>query len=84
MAYTMIKQVPRARNQLKIASKMQWAPEHAEEFEQTWLLLADVYIQSSKFDMALDLLKKCILYNKVLDIIIIAIHYQPIKLLLYH
>lgn len=36
----------------------------AEEFEQSWLLLADVYIQSGKYDMAIELLRKCIQYNQ--------------------
>ena len=61
----LLKQVPRARNQLKIISKLQWTAQNAEDFEQAWLLLADLYIQSGKFDMAVDLLKKCIQYNRV-------------------
>ena len=61
----LLKQVPRARNQLKIASKVPWTPDNGEEFEQVWLLLADIYIQSGKYDVALDLLKKCVAYNQV-------------------
>ncbi len=64
-AHMLLKQVPRARNQLKIATKIPWTPENAAEFEQTWLLLADVFIQSGKYDVALELLKKCITHNKV-------------------
>lgn len=64
-AHMLLKQVPRARNQLKIASKIQWTPENAGEFEQAWLLLADIFIQSGKYDVALELLKKCVIYNKV-------------------
>lgn len=47
-----------ARNQLKriadIAKKSynaEWAP----EFERSWLLLADIYIQSAKYDLACSL-----------------------------
>ena len=68
-AHMMLKQVPRARNQLKIASKIQWTPENADDYEQTWLLLADIYIQSGKYDVALDLLKKCVVYNKVCSVV---------------
>ena len=64
-AHMILKQVPRARNQLKIASKVPWMPENAQDFEQAWLLLADIFIQSGKYDVALDLLKKCVMYNKV-------------------
>lgn len=66
-----LKQVPRARNQLKRVAKMQWTTEHAEEFEQSWLLLADVYIQTGKYDMAIELLKKCTNYNKVCRVALI-------------
>ncbi|KAH0621443.1 hypothetical protein JD844_022770 [Phrynosoma platyrhinos] len=52
IAYMILKQTPRARNQLKRISKMNWNPIDAEEFEKSWLLLADIYIQSSKYDMA--------------------------------
>ena len=41
------------------------SPQEAEYFEKSWLLLADIYIQTSKFDTATDLLKRCLLYNKV-------------------
>lgn len=65
IAHMMVKQVPRARNQLKIASKLPWIAEQSMEFEKTWLLLSDIYIQSGKHDLAQDLLIKCIKYNKV-------------------
>jgi len=63
-AYTMLKQTPRARNQLKRITKIPWNSEDSNDFEKSWLLLADIYIQSGKFDMAQDLLKKCLQYNK--------------------
>ncbi|XP_064019914.1 tetratricopeptide repeat protein 21B isoform X2 [Pogoniulus pusillus] len=63
-AYMILKQTPRARNQLKRISKMSWNPIDAEEFEKSWLLLADIYIQSAKYDMAGDLLKRCLRHNR--------------------
>ena len=63
--HMILKQTPRARNQLKRIAKMPWNPHDAEEFEQSWLLLADIYIQAGKYDMAIELLKKCTLYNQV-------------------
>ncbi|KAM4698341.1 tetratricopeptide repeat protein 21B isoform 1-T1 [Rhinophrynus dorsalis] len=63
-AYMILKQTPRARNQLKRISKMNWNPIDAEEFEKSWLLLADIYIQSGKYEMAGELLKRCLRHNK--------------------
>ncbi|XP_062313935.1 tetratricopeptide repeat protein 21B [Osmerus eperlanus] len=63
-AYMIIKQTPRARNQLKRIAKMNWSIVDADEFEKSWLLLADIYIQSGKYDMAADLLKRCLRHNK--------------------
>lgn len=64
-AYMILKQTPRARNQLKRIAKMNWNIIDAEEFEKSWLLLADIYIQSGKYDMAGELLKRCLRHNKV-------------------
>ncbi|XP_053925201.1 tetratricopeptide repeat protein 21B isoform X2 [Cuculus canorus] len=63
-AYMILKQTPRARNQLKRIAKMSWNPIDAEEFEKSWLLLADIYIQSAKYDMAGELLKRCLRHNR--------------------
>uniref|UniRef100_A0A6Q2YY18 Tetratricopeptide repeat domain 21B n=1 Tax=Esox lucius TaxID=8010 RepID=A0A6Q2YY18_ESOLU len=63
-AYMILKQTPRARNQLKRIAKMNWSIVDADEFEKSWLLLADIYIQSGKYDMASDLLKRCLRHNK--------------------
>uniref|UniRef100_A0AAV2JXT5 Tetratricopeptide repeat protein 21B n=1 Tax=Knipowitschia caucasica TaxID=637954 RepID=A0AAV2JXT5_KNICA len=63
-AFMMLKQTPRARTQLKRISKMNWMVEDADEFEKSWLLLADIYIHSGKYDMATELLKKCLHHNK--------------------
>jgi len=62
--HMILKQTPKARNQLKRIAKMDWNVEAAEEFEKSWLLLADVYIQSGKYDMSQELLKKCLEHNK--------------------
>lgn len=64
-AYMILKQTPRAKTQLKRISKMSWNPIDAEEFEKSWLLLADTYIQSAKYDMASELLKRCLRHNRV-------------------
>ncbi|XP_044149245.1 tetratricopeptide repeat protein 21A [Bufo gargarizans] len=63
-ACMILKQIPRARNQLKRLSKAHWTLEDAEDLEKSWLLLADVYIKSGKYDIATDLLKRCLKYNK--------------------
>ncbi|XP_035995285.1 tetratricopeptide repeat protein 21B isoform X2 [Fundulus heteroclitus] len=63
-AYMMLKQTARARNQLKRIAKMNWNVADADEFEKSWLLLADIYIHSGKYDMAGDLLKRCLNHNK--------------------
>lgn len=63
-AYTMLKQGQRAKNQLKRVVKTMWTFDDADYLERCWLLLADYYIQSSKYDMAADLLKRVQQHNK--------------------
>ncbi|CAN9497793.1 unnamed protein product [Ophioblennius macclurei] len=63
-AYMMLKLTPQARNQLKRIAKMNWSIVDADEFEKSWLLLADIYIHSGKYDMAGDLLQRCLKHNK--------------------
>lgn len=63
-AYMVLKQTPRARNQLKRITKNNWTMQDAEDLEKSWLLLADIYIQSAKYDMATELLKRCLSHNK--------------------
>ena len=36
-----------------------------DDLEKSWLLLADIYVQSGKYDMAQELLKRVLQYNKV-------------------
>ena len=52
------------RNALKRIAKMTYSHELADEFERGYLLLADIYIQKSKFDLAEDLCRRCLKYNK--------------------
>ncbi len=56
-AYMLQKQVPRARNCLKRVAKNPWTFEDAEYLEKCWILLADIYVQSGKYDMATELLR---------------------------
>lgn len=63
-AYVLLKQIPRARNQLKRVAKNVWNFEDAEYLERCWLLLADIYIQNSKYDMASELLRRVLQHNK--------------------
>lgn len=49
------KQVTKARNQLKRiadSAKKAYNPDFMDDFERAWLLLAEIYIQSSKYDLA--------------------------------
>lgn len=60
----LLKQTPKARTQLKRLAKAPWAPAEAEDLEKSWLLLADIYCQGGKFDLATELLRRCVQYNK--------------------
>ncbi|XP_070247681.1 tetratricopeptide repeat protein 21A isoform X5 [Myotis yumanensis] len=63
-AYMLLKQVPKARTQLKRLAKAPWSLAEAEDLEKSWLLLADIYCQGGKFDLASELLRRCVQYNK--------------------
>ncbi|XP_008155388.2 tetratricopeptide repeat protein 21A [Eptesicus fuscus] len=63
-AYMLLKQVPKARTQLKRLAKAPWALAEAEDLEKSWLLLADIYCQGGKFDLASELLRRCVQHNK--------------------
>jgi tetratricopeptide repeat protein 21B len=58
VGFMLLKQTPRARNQLKRLAKTEWNLEFGESIEKSWLLLADIYIQGGKYDLAVELLKK--------------------------
>ncbi len=60
----LLKQVPKARNQLKRISKMAYNQEQAECFEKCWLLLTDIFITGGKYDLAQGLCKRCLQYNR--------------------
>ncbi|XP_006161408.1 tetratricopeptide repeat protein 21A [Tupaia chinensis] len=63
-AYMLLKQTPKARTQLKRLAKAPWVLADAEDLERSWLLLADIYCQGGKFDLATELLRRCTQYNK--------------------
>jgi tetratricopeptide repeat protein 21B len=63
-ALMMLKQTPKARNQLKRIAKMDFQQQHCDQFERSWLMLADIYIAASKFDLAQELCKRCLVHNK--------------------
>ncbi|KAK9754892.1 Tetratricopeptide repeat [Popillia japonica] len=63
-AYSLLKQSQRAKNQLKRVAKNVWSFKDAEHLESCWLLLADYYMQSSKYDLASELLKKILQHNR--------------------
>ncbi|XP_043833873.1 tetratricopeptide repeat protein 21A isoform X1 [Dromiciops gliroides] len=63
-AYMILRQIPKARTQLKRLAKVPWALADAEDLEKSWILLADIYCQSGKFDIASELLRRCVQYNK--------------------
>lgn len=63
-AHVLLKQGQRAKNQLKRINKSSWTFEEAEYLERSWLLLADIYIQANKNDIASDLLQKVLKHNK--------------------
>ncbi|KAH7636639.1 tetratricopeptide repeat protein 21b-like [Dermatophagoides farinae] len=64
MAYMALKQTPKARNQLKRIAKNNWKYSEGDYLEKAWLLLADIHIQSNKFDNANELLKRILRYNR--------------------
>lgn len=63
-AYTLTKQQQRAKNQLKRVVKTQWNFEDAQYLEKCWLLLADQYLQSNKYESAGELISKVVQHNK--------------------
>ncbi|XP_076366451.1 LOW QUALITY PROTEIN: tetratricopeptide repeat protein 21B-like [Tachypleus tridentatus] len=63
-AYMILKQTPKARNQLKRVAKNSWNFGDAEYLERCWLLLSDIYIQSGKYNMGVDLLRQVLQHNK--------------------
>ncbi len=60
----MLKQAPKARNHLKRVAKIPFSAELVDDFERGWLMLADVYINGGKFDLAEELCWRCLASNK--------------------
>lgn len=58
------KQSQRARNQLKRLARTPWTVEQANHLEKAWLLLAELYIQQGKQEMAADLLRRVLQHNQ--------------------
>uniref|UniRef100_A0A1A9WYM1 Tetratricopeptide repeat protein 21B n=1 Tax=Glossina brevipalpis TaxID=37001 RepID=A0A1A9WYM1_9MUSC len=63
-ALVMLKQIHRAKNNLKRLAKVSWKFEEAEYLERSWLLLADIYINSNKWDMSEGLITRVLEHNK--------------------
>jgi tetratricopeptide repeat protein 21B len=60
----MLKQAPKARNHLKRVAKIPFSAELVDDFERGWLMLADVYINGGKYDLAEELCWRCLASNK--------------------
>lgn len=65
-AYMLTKQQPKARNQLKRIAKMPYDQSLADDFERSYLMLADIYVGRAKYDLAQELCKKALTHNKSL------------------
>ena len=63
-AFTIQKNTAKARNYLKRVHKMPYNADEGESYERSWLLLADIHIAGGKFDLAQDLCRRCLKYNK--------------------
>lgn len=63
-AHILLKQNQKAKNQLKRVAKGTWTFEDAEYLEKCWLILAHLYVQAGKSDMAQDLLERVISHNR--------------------
>lgn len=64
IAFDLLNQPTKAKNQLKRISKMKYDIDYAVEFERSWLMLANIYIQVGKYEFATELCKKCLNNNK--------------------
>ena len=63
IAFMLEQSTTKARNALKRIAKMPYSHELADEFEHGYLLLAEIYIEKSKFDLSEDLCSRCLKYN---------------------
>ena len=60
----LLKQSQRAKNQLKRLVKSTWILEEGDYLERCWLFLADIYIQANKLDLANQLLRRTLTFNR--------------------
>ncbi|XP_003221910.1 tetratricopeptide repeat protein 21A [Anolis carolinensis] len=63
-AYVILKHTPKARTQLKRLTKVNWSLRDADELEKAWILLADIYCSTGKYDLATEQVRRCLRYNK--------------------
>lgn len=59
-----MRQPLKARNNLKMLKKTYYTRELADDFEHGWLMLANLYINMQKYDLAIPQLENCIAANK--------------------
>lgn len=65
MAFVYQKQAQRAKTILKrVVLKAIWQFEEAEYLERSWLLMAELYFQSGKTNICVELVNKVLVYNK--------------------
>ncbi|XP_025413026.1 tetratricopeptide repeat protein 21B-like [Sipha flava] len=65
MAFVYQKQIQRAKTILKrVVLKATWQFEEAEYLERSWLLMAELYFQSGKTNVCVELVNKVLVYNK--------------------
>lgn len=64
IGYMLDKQTTKARNFLKTMARFPYNQLEAQVFEDSWLLLSDIYIQSGKYDLAQENCKKALFHNK--------------------
>lgn len=63
-ALVYLKQTQRAKNQLKRIARAAWNFEEAEYLERSWLLLADIYVNANKLDVAESFVERVLEHNK--------------------
>jgi len=65
LAFVYQKQAQRAKTILKrVNLKAIWQFEEAEYLERSWLLMAELYFQSGKTGICVELVNKVLVYNK--------------------
>lgn len=64
ISFILKRQPDKARNTLRMIAKIPYDHDMASEFERSYLLLAELYVVKAKYDLAQDLCRKCLNYNK--------------------